>query len=427
MKQSKKQSKKWYRLDNAAKIYPAVRTKKWSGNFRVSMTFKEPVDPDILQQALNDIRKRIVNLNLELKKGVFWYFFEETDRPVYVEPDTKNPCGRIGGKHNHDMPYRVKYYNNRIAVEIFHALSDGTGGMVFLKSLGARYLELKYKIKPAPCDGVILCGSEPDPEEMEDSFKKWAKFRTLKSRKEMRGYHFKGVKLPDRQTSVITGIIPFCELHKLTKKYEVTVTEFIVSLIIEAFMQCQSESRVRSERPVKVSVPINLRNIYPSKTLRNFALYINPGIEPRYGEFTFKEITEEVHHFMRMNNKEKYLNAIMCKNLSDEMNPMVRAIPLGIKNIAMYAAFKMYGETLVSSTFSNLGKVTLPPEMEPYVERVQFMLGRFMSGMPSAAATSYKENMYITWTSGKREKDVERIFFTSLVKMGIPVKIESNC
>ncbi len=418
--------KRWYRLDNAAKIYPAVRTRKWSGNFRVSATLTEEVEPAILQQALDDLRKRIVNLNLELKKGLFWYFFEETDRPVLIQKDSANPCGRIGGKHNRDMPYRVCYYHKRIAFDIFHALADGSGGMVFLKSLVAHYLELKYGITVPPTEGIISCGSAFDEEELDDAFKKYARFRTIKSRSELKGYHFKSPKLPPEETGVITGIFPFEDLHKQSKSYGITVTEFVVSLMINAFMRCQSESSARVERPVKVSVPINLRKIYPSKTLRNFSLYINPGIEPRYGEFTFKEITEEVHHFMGMNNKEKYLNAIMCKNLSDEMNPMVRAIPLGIKNIAMQIGFRMYGENLVSSTFSNLGRVTLPDAMSPYVERVQFMLGRFKEGMPSAAATSYNGKMYITWTSGKADKTVERYFFTSLVKRGIPVTIESN-
>ncbi len=422
-----KNLKNWYKLDNAAKIYPAVRNKKWSGNFRVSITLNEEVDPAILQQALNDMRERIINLNLELKKGFFWYFFEESERIVLVEPDSHDPCGRIGGKQNRDMPYRLRYYHNRISLEIFHALADGTGGMILLKSIVARYIEIKHHIEIPQTSDIISVRSDFDPEEMEDAFKRYAKFRTLKSRKELRGYHFRSPKLSDDRISLITGIISFKEIHEQSKKYNITVTEFIVSLMIESFMKCQEKSSARVERPVKVSVPINLRKIYPSKTLRNFALYINPGIEPRYGEFTFKEITEEVHHFMRVNNKEKYLNAIMCKNLSDEMNPMVRAIPLGIKNIAMKTAFHLYGEALVSSTFSNLGKVTLPTEMEQYVERFQFMLGRFMEGMPSAAATSYKENMYITWTSGKKNKDVEKYFFTSLIKMGIHVKIESNC
>ncbi len=416
----------WYRLDNAAKIYPAVRTKKWSGNFRLSLNFKEAVDPAVLQQALDDIRKRIVNLNLVLKKGFFWYFFEETDRYVFIQHERQSPCGRIGGEHNRDMPYRVTYYNNRIAIEIFHALADGTGGLIFLKSLAARYIELKYHEKIPEFQDIILCDSEYVSEEMEDAFKRYAKFRTLKDRSEAKGYHFKGTVLPSDQTSVITGIIPFDKLHEKSKEYKVTVTEFIVSLMIKSFMECQSKSSIRKEKPVKVSVPVNLRKLYPSKTLRNFALYINPGIEPRYGEFTFEEITEEVHHFMRMNNKEKYLNAIICKNLSDEFNPLVRVIPLGLKNIALFIAFKTYGETLVSSTFSNLGRVDLPSEMSKYIDRVEFMLGKFMSGMPSAAASSYNGNMYINWTSGFREKEIEKGFFTSLVKMGIPVKIESN-
>ena len=261
---------------------------------------------------------------------------------------------------------------------------------------------------------------------MEDAFKRYARFRTIKSRSELKGYHFKGTVLPDEQTSVVTGIIPFEPLHRKAKEYHVTVTELMVSVMIYAFVQCQKQSRCRVEKPVKVSVPINLRKLYPSKTLRNFALFINPGIEPRYGEFTLEEITEEVHHFMRTNNKEKYLNAMMCKNLSDEYNPLLRIVPLGLKNIAMRIAFRKYGEALVSSTFSNLGKVELPPVMKHYIERVEFMLGRFHSGMPSAAAASYQGKLYLNWTSGFREKDVERGFFTQLVKMGIPVKIESN-
>ena len=64
--------------------------------------------------------------------------------------------------------------------------------------------------------------------------------------------------------------------------------------------------------------------------------------------------------------------------------------------------------------------------MSKHIERVEFMLGKFMAGMPSAAAASYNGNLYINWTSGFYEKDVEKGFFTSLIKMGVPVKIESN-
>lgn len=418
--------KAWYRLDNAAKIYPAVRTLKWSGNFRVSVTLTEKIDIKILEQALEDTAARLVSLRLELHKGFFWYYLEDSGESVKLSDDVRNPCARFGGKRNREKPCRVRVYENRIALEVFHVLTDGTGAMNILKTLTARYIFLKYGTKIPAENGIIDVNSEPDDEEMEDAFKRYARFKTVKSRKELRGYHFEGTKLEPHDISIITGIMSAKQVHSISKSYGVTVTEFITALMIYAFMQCQEESKKRIEKPVKISVPINLRKVYPSKTLRNFALYINPGIEPRYGEFALEEIIEDVHHFMRMNNKEKYLNAIMCKNLSDEMNPFTRIVPLYIKNIVMRIVFNMYGENLVSSTFSNLGMVKVPDEMGKYIDRFDFVFGRFKRDMPSVAAASFGDKLCISWSSGIVEKDVERKFFTELIKMGVHVKIESN-
>lgn len=420
------EKKNWYRLDNAAKIYPAVRTKKWSGNFRVSVTLKDKIDVDILKKALEDTSKRLVSLRLELHKGFFWYYFEDSTEGVAVTDDVRNPCARFGKKHDKEKPCRVRVYENRIALEVFHALADGTGAMNILKTITARYIFLRYNKKIPAEYGVLDFDEKPNKEEMEDAFKRYARFKTVKSRKELRGYHFKGTKLKPYDINIVTGVMSASKVHSIAKSYGATVTEFITALMIYSFMQCQSKSKTHVERPVKISVPINLRKIYPSKTLRNFALYINPGIEPRYGEFSLEEIIDDVHHFMKMNNKEKYLNAIICKNLADEMNPFTRIVPLFIKNIVMRIAFNMYGENLVSSTFSNLGIVRVPDEMSEYIERFEFVFGRFKRGMPSAAAASFKDTLCIGWSSGFAEKDVERIFFTELVKMGVHVKIESN-
>ena len=48
----------WMRLDNAAKLYPAVRTKNWSNVFRLSATLTELIDPAFLQSALESTIKR---------------------------------------------------------------------------------------------------------------------------------------------------------------------------------------------------------------------------------------------------------------------------------------------------------------------------------------------------------------------------------
>ena len=37
--------KQWYRLDNAALIFPAIIRRNWNNVFRVSVTLAEPANP----------------------------------------------------------------------------------------------------------------------------------------------------------------------------------------------------------------------------------------------------------------------------------------------------------------------------------------------------------------------------------------------
>ena len=46
--------------------------------------------------------------------------------------------------------------------------------------------------------------------------------------------------------------------------------------------------------PVKVLIPVNLRKIFNSGTLRNFVLYASPSIDPRLGEYTFEELCDMI-------------------------------------------------------------------------------------------------------------------------------------
>ncbi len=37
--------KKWFRLDNAALIFPAIMKRRWNNVFRISVSLTYPVDP----------------------------------------------------------------------------------------------------------------------------------------------------------------------------------------------------------------------------------------------------------------------------------------------------------------------------------------------------------------------------------------------
>lgn len=113
----------WLRLDNAAKIYPATRSRKWMALFRVSITLTEAVDDQLLGKALRQVIKRMPLLSYRLKRGLFWYYFDWQEAQPEVQADARNPMLPIDLAENGGFLFRVRSFDKRIALEIFHALS----------------------------------------------------------------------------------------------------------------------------------------------------------------------------------------------------------------------------------------------------------------------------------------------------------------
>ena len=135
----------WLKLDNAATIYPSTLSRNYAAMFRVSMTLKDKINEEILKQALNNVIDRFPTFKYKLKQGLFWCYFKQIEVPPLIEKDFNNPMLRIRFKNHRDYLFRVRYYENRIAVEFFHALTDGTGAIKFLSTLVGEYIKLKYR------------------------------------------------------------------------------------------------------------------------------------------------------------------------------------------------------------------------------------------------------------------------------------------
>ncbi|MBQ2118790.1 MAG: hypothetical protein II192_07000, partial [Clostridia bacterium] len=135
-----KTEKKWMRLDNAAKIYPAAKRRKWTSLFRLSADLDREIDPAVLARAAEVTVKRFPSINVRLGEGLFWYYLEENDAPPLPREDGEAPCLLMKKAELKRCAFRILYYRSRIAVEFFHSLTDGTGGMIFLKNLVAEYL-----------------------------------------------------------------------------------------------------------------------------------------------------------------------------------------------------------------------------------------------------------------------------------------------
>lgn len=416
----------WLKLDNSAKLYPAVKTKNWSNVFRLSVTLYEKIAPDVLQSALNVTVKRFPSIAMKLCKGLFWYYLEATEAPEVI-PERPYPCSKMTPRDLRKCAFRVLYYENRIAVEFFHSLTDGNGGMIFLKSLAAEYLLQKSSIEIPYEKGVYDRTEKPSAAEMEDSFLKYDGV-TSSPRDDGTAYQIQGTKETNDFRNVITGIVSLDDALKTAKSYKVSLTVFLVSVMIYSIQQIQDKEirNKKKQKPVKVLVPVNLRKYFQSDTLRNFVLCISPGIDSNMGDYSFEEIVKIVYHQMQLQLTEKQMRAKITTNVRTEKNKFLKILPLFIKNIGMKIAFSMVGEKTTSITMSNLGAATVPDEMADYVKRFDFTLGVQYTGSNNCGIISYKDKLYINMIRNIRETELERIFFSNLVNFGIAVSVESN-
>ena len=417
---------KWMPLDNAAKIYPAARRKKWSNVYRLSMTLSEPVDKAVLQSALDVTVRRFPSLAVRLRRGVFWYYLQQLPGAPEPSPEYSHPLVWMDKKELRRSAFRVIAYENRIAVELFHSLTDGNGGLVFLKTLVAEYLEQKYKIRIPAEAGVLDRREEPKPEELEDSFPKYAG-AIQASRRERTAWHLSGTREENGFLHVTCFRLPVQETLTKAHEYGVSLTAFLTAAMMYALQQWQAELYPRGKRkPVKVLIPVNLRKLFPSQTLRNFAMYTTPEILPRLGEYTFGEICKVVATKMAEEITPKQMSMKIATNVASEKLMAVRVLPLFVKNAVMKAVFDATGETKSCLTLSNLGRVQLPDAMLPYVERVDFILGVQAASPYNCGAVSLKDQLYLNFIRNTKEPALERRFYEVLHQLGLSVQVQTN-
>lgn len=418
---------KWFPLDNAAKLYPVIMKRSYVSTFRLSADLKDLVDPQILQQALESIIDRFPYYKVKLRKGFFWYYFESNENIPRVEKDIQYPCEHFKRKENNGYLIRTRYYERRIAVEFFHGLTDAAGAVVFLKTLLAQYLFFKKGIKVSNEKGVLDIKQTALPEEYEDSYNKHAEFKIVKRPLRQKAYKIKGTSEIPNKFHIISSVIPLSALKSKAGEYKVSLTEYLVAVFIYAIYEDSRNSFFGyRQRPIQISVPVNMRNFYPSKTMRNFSLYTSPGIEPAYGEYTFDEIVKNVHHYMRYQLNSKYMNALMCANVGSEKNFLIKLTPLFVKNIFMMAGYKKFGIHKFTATFSNMGIVEVPGDMQNEVERFDLVVGPCRYNPINIGLLSYEDNIYLSISDTIKEKNIQHYFFRHLVKSRIPVKIETN-
>lgn len=417
----------WYKLDLSAIVYPTLQRRDFSSVYRLSVVLKEEVQPEVLQKALDMTLPRFPTYKAAIRKGLFWRYLEPNDRPgPFVQEDVKNPCQPMYFKANNRYLVRVYYFRNRIALEAHHSLGDGTGGMCVLQTLTAAYLRLLGHTDIENGGFVLDINETPAEGELEDAYMRYANAKVCPPRLQEKAYRVRGTAEPFYTLNIIDGIMSVSQVMAVAKRYNATITEYLNAVLLQALLTKQLEEPHFRLRPVKIAMPVNLRRFFPSITLRNFITMIYPGVDPRLGDYTFEEIVVQVHNYMRYYINEKLLRGDITTNAATQRNPVIRVVPLFIKDMVVKTFYTKVQDRNSSAGLTNMGALKVPEGMKPYIERFDIYMGQPFSRRTNCAIISFEDILTVNFASSIIEADVERYFFRKLVQDGIHVKIESN-
>lgn len=417
---------RWYKIDNTGKVFHAVTNHSNSSVYRVSMIMKQHVNPQTLQDAVNVVMNRFPTLAVKPRKGIFWDFLEQNEKPFFVKQEKDYPCYPINPKHNNDYLVRVLYYQYRISVEIFHSLTDGYGAAEFLKSLIYQYLMFQGK-NLANVHDVLPPNVAPNKYEIEDSFERYYQnTQTSPSRERSESaLQITGTTFIPPGVNVIHGVMQASKINEFAKQKGISLTEFITAVLIQAIYS-ETIKRGMLKEKIIIALPVDLRKPFPSLTLRNFFSVINIGAYVDE-ETTFDHIIENISMQLRDKTQKQSLQEDIDRYMTLQKNLSARLTPIRLKYVAMQYGFRHFGEKSKTTTISNLGNIHLPESIKFHVERMELILYPTKQSPINCGMCTLNDKLTITFSRSIFENEIIKSFFTQLVHMtGEDIEISSN-
>lgn len=415
-------NKTWYELDNAATIYPYSSNRKWICGYRIGFIMKEDIDPEILEQAVKDIMPRFPSYFVQLRFGYFWPYLERTEKMPIIEEEQLHPVLPTPRWYTDVPAVKVIYYKRRLCFEAFHGIADGGATIEVLKALTAQYLKLKGICIP-DSEFIINISDEPKESETVDSFKKFYDHTNRGMKRNEKSSYQHTVKPIDNYNRLFEGLVPVEDLKVYCKPRNITITDFLTAVYIYSLYKCSPEN---NKKPIKISVPVSLRPIFGSDSLRNFSLFTNIGAFDLKADksSTVEEIIEAIRGKIKEGTEKELLEKNIAMNVSTAKNPVVRILPNGIKRVVLKLGY-LNGQQKFACTLSNLGICKMPPEMKEHIDRMEAFLGGPRNAV-GCCINSIDDKINICFNVASKQTDLVRTYFRTLSQLGLRVRVETS-
>lgn len=356
-------------VDNASILFLSLIRPHHTNTFRFSAKLRCPIRPDVLQLAVNRIHARFPSVVAGFRQDFFHYRQVAAIAPPVVQPDPGllKPMTRAELRA---CGFRVYYQDCTIAIEVFHALTDGSGAIFTLTTLVQEYLRLLPEHQATTGTSLALLG-EPLLHEVEDSYLDMANVppRTMPTR-----FAYQ-LPRPADADWVIRGSSLSVDAKLLVDaahRHGVTVNSLLTTVLASSAMEMQiKEKGLRGLKPVRIMAPVNLRKLSGSRTLRNFTHFTLPTMEGHHHKLSMTELCKVIGDQQLEQLSRENLSALVSRNVRMQRAWWFKILPWVVKSALMRIVYAFFGESNSSITMSNLGIVRMPEELQPHVEDFQ--------------------------------------------------------
>lgn len=403
-------------VDNASILFLSLIKPYHTNSFRFSMTLREPINPDALQEAVNRIHKRFPSVIAAFRQDFFHYTQVASAAPPVVQPDPGLLIA-MSAEELERCALRIYYQDCTVSLEAFHALTDGNGTLTTFTTLISEYLNIVKGIVVPVGPTRLDVTEEPRESETEDSYLRLAdaKPKHLPSR-----FSYLPAKPTDcdwqvRSNALTLDIQPLLDA---AHRYDVTLNTFLTSVLASSIMELQQKERPgKARKPVRIMIPIDLRRMIGSRTLRNCSLYCLPTMEGYQKDLPFEELCKVFDAQLKEQLSRENQSAMASYNVRTQNAWYFRFIPWKVKSALMRLGYRFFGESNSSMTLTNLGLVRLPEELYDHVTDIRCWLTPRVSSPYGCTVLSFNNKLTLNMSRFCSCDELGEIFFRKIKEL----------
>lgn len=383
-----------HKLDNAAQLYPAIARAADAHVFRITAQLKEPIQPEWLQAALEQILPRFRAYNVKLRKTFFRHYFVSHHSFPQVQEDLGQPCSYFSCESKNSFLFRVLYSGMEIHLETFHALTDGTGATHFLKALCYRYLQLAHPTDFSAAQAEGWYGLD-QASNVADGYAVNYQPGKMKFYHQSKSYQLRGQLRSDGTIGVDTLLLPLNQLKTTAKAAESTVGEYLCAMLL--YLIQEEFACGRGRHPICIDLPVNLRPLCQTDTSLNFFSVAEISLESRGSPMPFNQVVASVRRqFREKITRERLLQKFHFTVWSEQCF-LAQVMPAATRNWILKGVYSFLGNRTLC--FSNLGLQTVAAPFADYFVGFRMLTSPSQREPIKVSACGYNNTLSLSFTT----------------------------